>query len=421
MMKMLLSAYTYYVRHAPGKMTVLTAMLVGAITLSGCDFFKSGKPAAEEGAPKVSGNTIAFAANSPQLAGIHTVKVEAPRERELILPGRLVWDEDRTVRVYTPFAGRVSRLVANVGDRVAVGQVLAQMISPDFGQAQADERKAQADLSAKRNQLTRVKELAQAGVSSARDLQQAEADHAAADAEYRRAAARLAAYGGGSSIDQQFALKSPIAGVVVEKNINPGQELRPDQPGAPQFVVTDPAHLWVQLDANETDLKILKAGTPIFVASNQYPDDTFAGELQQVADFIDPNSRSLKLRGAVANMDRRLKAEMFVTARINLPRGDAPSVAEKAVFLDGIRAFVFVKTGEGQFMRKGIRTGPVNNGLLPVLAGLKEGEEVAVSGNLAMEQMLEDAGIRVDVPEAAAAPAAVSTAVSTTAAKEAKK
>jgi cobalt-zinc-cadmium efflux system membrane fusion protein len=376
-------------------------LLAGVLAISaGCS---KAEQAGEPAAPKVSAATITYAENSVQLKGIETALVEAPRERELILPGRLTWDEDHTVRVFTPFAGRVSRLVASVGDRVAAGQVLAQMISPDFGQAQADARKAEADLSVKRQQWNRVKELAAAGISAAKDLQQAESDFLAAEAESKRAGSRLAVYGGGSHVDQLFFLKSPIAGVIVEKNINPGQELRPDQPGAPLFVVTDPKRLWVQLDANEADLKSLKAGTPIFVSSNQYPDDSFAGELKQVADFIDPQSRTLKLRGALPNAERRLKAEMFVSARINLPKGEYPSVPEKAVFLEGVRPFVFVKTAKGVFTRKGIRVGAASNGVMPVLAGLKEGDEVVVTGSLYLQQLLAAGGVKADAAESAKA------------------
>jgi len=384
-----------------GKFYLAVAAAALALGMTACNKDTSGTA---EPAPKISGSTITYALDQPQLKGIQIAKVEGPREHELILPGRLSWDEDRTVRVFTPFAGRVTRLVAQVGDKVAVGQVLAELISPDFGQAQADERKAVADLAAKRNQLQRVKDLASAGIASTRELQQAEADHAGAEAEFRRAGARLAAYGGGSSGDQRFALKSPIAGVVVEKNLNPGQELRPDQPGAPQFVVTDPTRLWVQLDANETDLKSLKPGTAIFISTNQYPDDTFAGELNQVADFIDPAARTLKLRGTVRNADRRLKAEMFINARMIEPKGEYPSVPEKAVFLDGVRAFVFVRTAPGVFTRKGVRVGAVANGAMPVLAGLKEGEEVVVSGSLSLQQMLETAEVKANaVADTAAA------------------
>ena len=373
---------------------LLSALL--ACCLGACE---KNKEAPAENSAKITGVTIAFPADSPQLKNIQTIKVEGPQQRELQVPGRLVWDEDRTVRIFTPFAGRVTRIIAKVGDRVNAGQAIAELTSPDFGQAQADARKAHADLAAKTAQLARMKELTDAGVAAGKDLQQATSDQQSADAEFRRATARLSLFGDVSKVDQRFVLKSPITGVVVERTVNPGQELRPDQPTAPQFVVTDPTSLWVQLDANEADLKNINAGTTIFLTTSQYPDDTFAAELRQVADFIDPVTRSLKLRGAVTNADRRLKAEMFVTARILLPKGDSPMVAEKAVFLDGVRSFVFVKTAPGSFTRRSVRVGSSYGSAVPVLAGLKEGEEAVVSGALYLQQMLVAASTKAEASE----------------------
>ena len=373
---------------------LLSALL--ACCLGACE---KNKEAPAENSAKITGVTITFPADSPQLKNIQTIKVEAPQQRELQVPGRLVWDEDRTVRIFTPFAGRVTRIIAKVGDRVNAGQAIAELTSPDFGQAQADARKAHADLAAKTAQLARLKELTDAGVAAGKDLQQATSDQQSADAEFRRATARLSLFGDVSKVDQRFVLKSPITGVVVERTVNPGQELRPDQPTAPQFVVTDPTSLWVQLDANEADLKNLNAGTTFFLTTSQYPDDTFAAELRQVADFIDPVTRSLKLRGAVTNADRRLKAEMFVTARILLPKGDSPMVADKAVFLDGVRSFVFVKTAPGSFTRRSVRVGSSYGSALPVLAGLKEGEEAVVSGALYLQQMLVAASTKAEASE----------------------
>ena len=373
---------------------LLSALL--ACCLGACE---KNKEVPAENSAKITGVTIAFPADSPQLKNIQTIKVEGPQQRELQVPGRLVWDEDRTVRIFTPFAGRVTRIIAKVGDRVNAGQAIAELTSPDFGQAQADARKAHADLAAKTAQLARLKELTDAGVAAGKDLQQATSDQQSADAEFRRATARLSLFGDVSKVDQRFVLKSPITGVVVERTVNPGQELRPDQPTAPQFVVTDPTSLWVQLDANEADLKNINAGTTIFLTTSQYPDDTFAAELRQVADFIDPVTRSLKLRGAVTNADRRLKAEMFVTARILLPKGDSPMVAEKAVFLDGVRSFVFVKTAPGSFTRRSVRVGSSYGSAVPVLAGLKEGEEAVVSGALYLQQMLVAASTKAEASE----------------------
>ena len=381
---------------AYGNTTLAAFCLTVLCCLPGCEKPREAVP---DYSPKVTGDTITFAANSPQLKNIQTVKVEGPRERELQLPGRLTWDEDRTVRVFTPFAGRVTRILVSVGQRVEAGQGLAELTSPDFGQAQADARKAEADLAAKTAQLSRLTELVAAGVAARKDLQQAEADRHSADAEFKRASARVALFGGSNNVDQRFILKSPLAGVVVEKTINPGQELRPDQPGAPLFVVTDPTKLWVQLDAGESDLKNLNIGTMMVVTTSQYPDDTFAGELRQVADFIDPVARTLKLRGSVPNADRRLKAEMFVSARMAVAKGENPTVTGKAVFLDGLRRFVFIKTAAGVFTRRSVRVGPSLGETLPVLAGLIEGDEVVMSGALYLQQMLVAAGTKAAAVE----------------------
>ncbi len=394
------------------RVALALSMIAGLSTLTACEHKTE---AVADDAPKINGETIVFPASSPALKNILTAKVDVPRDRQLNVPGRLVWDEDHTVRVFTPFAGRVSRVVANVGDRVAAGQVLAELQSPDFAIAQSDARKAQATLTVTRATLARMKELAANGIAAGKDLLQAEADYANAAAEANRAEARLKLYGNRKNIgrqdvdqpqiDQRFALVSPIAGIVVERTINPGQELRPDQPGAPQFVVTDPSKLWVQLDAAEADLGFLKPGTPILVMSNQYPDDNFAGELKQIADFIDPVSRTLKLRGSVANADRRLKAEMFVNARIAMPKGDYPTVPDKAVFLDGIRRFVFVKSGPQQFARRAVKVGAESGGMVPVLGGLREGEEVAISGNLYLQQMIATARVNEDALDLTVPPA----------------
>jgi cobalt-zinc-cadmium efflux system membrane fusion protein len=378
----------------PAHIHVLSAAWLAVLLLSACD--KPAPSSTPESGPRITADTISFPANDPQLKSLQVSIVQPPRERELLLPGRLVWDEDRTVRIYTPYAGRVGRILVQAGQKVSAGQALAEIMSPDFGQAQADARKARADLATKAASVQRMRELASAGIAAVKDLQQAEADHQAAEAEFNRAAARLAASGAGDAVDQRFSLRSPIAGIVVERSINPGQELRPDQPGTPLFVVTDPTRLWVQLDANEADLSNLKPGTLLVISSNQYPEETFAGKLQQVADFIDPTTRTLKLRGTVANGEMRLKAEMFISARVALPKDNLPTVNEKAVFLDGVRRYVFVKTGPGTFTRRGVRLGNSYANLVPAIAGLKEGDEVVVGGGLYLQQLLVSAQTRAD-------------------------
>jgi len=364
-------------------------ILVALVLLTGCE---SHEPEVVDVRPMVHGESIVFPAKAPGAERLAIDKVQPPSDRTLRLPGRLVWDEERTVRVFPPFAGRVTRLVAKPGDRVASGQALAEMASPDFGQAQADARKARADLALARKTLERQRELAAHGVAAAKDVQQAEADEARARAEADRANQRLDAYGhaagdGGSA----FVLKSPVAGTVVERNLNPGQEVRPDQPGAPLFVITDPTRLWVQLDASESDVRGLQPGMPMSLASSQFPDEEFAGRLEQVADFVDPNSRTVKLRGRVPNEQRHLKAEMFVTARVKLPPGPYPTVDSRAVYLAGTQRYVFVREARDRFTRKPVRVGPDVDGRMQVLSGVKAGDDVVVAGTLFLQQLVANA------------------------------
>ena len=360
-------------------------VLLALFLLTGCGRSEAPAPEAH---PIVKGQAVIFPQGSSGAERLGVEKVEEPLERDLVLPARLTWDEDHTVRVFPPFAGRVTRIIAKVGDRVAAGQPLVEMMSPDFGQAQADARKAQADLALSTQALERQKDLHAHGVSAAKDLQQAEADFARARAEADRAVGRLASYGHAVGGGNGFVLKSPVAGTIVERNLNPGQELRPDQPGAPLFVVTDPTRLWIVIDASEADLPMLKVGMPLVISSNQFPDDAWAGELTQLADFVDPGTRTLKARGVVPNPSRALKGEMYVSARVKVPKGEYPTVNPKAVYLSGVRNYVFVRTAANTFARRAVRVGRESGGRVPVFSGLQVGEEAVVSGNLFLEQIL---------------------------------
>ena len=133
------------------------------------------------------------------------------------LNGRVTWNEDKTVRMYTPFAGRVERILVQPGQAVAKGQALAVIASPDFGQAQSDARRAESDYALAEKNIARLRELEQNGVAARKDVHVAEADQARAAAELARSRRRLDLYGGaGKGVDQTYTLTSPIAGVVLE-------------------------------------------------------------------------------------------------------------------------------------------------------------------------------------------------------------
>lgn len=365
------------------------AALAALMLAAGCT---TETPEVREAEPKVEGTTIVYPeSGKPPAFAVATVTFDpAPG---IQLNGRLTWDEDRTVRVYTPLGGRVARILVQPGDSVRQGQVLAVLASPEFGQAQAEARRADADLALADKNLQRQRELESHGVAPRKDLQSAEAEFARAQAELERARVRLKLYGAsGGSIDQTFALTSPIAGVVVEKNINPGQEVRPDQMTSnapPLFIVTDPRYLWAILDAAEKELPHLEIGKSITLHTPVYRDAEFSARIAGVSDFLDPATRALKVRAKLDNGQRRLKAEMFVTGKIAVKHELSIQLPAKAVFFQAGKHYVFTEDAPGRYTRREVTPSEEQHGRVGILRGLEEGQRVVTDSVLMLQQMLQ--------------------------------
>lgn len=370
-------------------MKKIIAAIAAALLAFGCSKEAPEKADAE---PKVEGSTIVFpdVAKAPPL----TTKIVALEPSPPIrLNGRLVWDEERTVRVYTPFSGRVARILVKPGDSVMKGQTLAVVASPEFGQAQAEARRAETDVALSEKNLQRQKELEAYGVAAKKELQTAEAEYARSRAELERARGRVRLYGGNAgSVDQSFPIASPLAGVVVERNINPGQEVRSDQMTSnapPLFVVTNPSLLWVILDASEKDLPHLDIGKIVSIHTPVYRDEDFTARIANVSDFLDPSTRTVKVRATLDNAHRRLKAEMFVTAEVEARRALHMEIPSKSVFFQGDHHFVFTEDAKGRYTRREVRVGDEHEGNVEILDGLREGQRVVTEGALMLQQMIQ--------------------------------
>jgi cobalt-zinc-cadmium efflux system membrane fusion protein len=367
---------------------LLAAALVAAAAVSACG---DGDAKPDIARPRLENGQIVFPEGSAQVSSFATDAVKASGPLQLRLTGRLVWDENRTVRLYPPFAGRVVQILVKIGEHVAKGQTLAKLASPDFGQAQADARRAQSDFALAEKNLNRLRELNAAGVSSRKDLAAAEADYARADAERARAMGKVKLYGAGDdSVDQNFSLASPIDGVIVERNINPGQELRTDLQLAntpAMFVITDPTRLWVQLDAAENQLSPLRSAKKIALRTTAWPEEVFSATLDSISDFIDPATRTVKVRGTVENRERKLKGEMFVTAELQeAPTADL-QIPERALLLAGGGYFVFVEEKPGRYSRQEVKVDAVRDGVASISSGLKLGQKVVIEGNLFLHRL----------------------------------
>jgi cobalt-zinc-cadmium efflux system membrane fusion protein len=365
------------------------------LLLTGCHH--AAEPSSEAAAVRTTPNQVQLP--TQQMASVNVEPVQICKASVTHLNGRLVWDEDMTVRVFTYFGGRVIKILAEVGQRVSRGDPLAEIASPEYGQSQADARRAISDFVLAERNLTRLNDLFAHGAAAEKDVQVAEAEFARAQSEKQRTQALLAFYGGNTNtVDQVYVLKSPLDGVIVERNLNPGQEVRADaqlanaaQFFSPLFVVTDPTHLWVQFDATEQDLPQLKEGQPITVHSRAYPDESFGGRLDLVADFLDKDTRTIKVRGSLLNPQRRLKSEMFVSVDLSVPPTSTAGVdvSSKAVFCKGERRYVFLEESPGRYERREVKVGAEHDGKVLVLDGVSAGQRVVTEGCLLLDQVLQ--------------------------------
>ena len=340
-------------------------------------------PKAAEPKPIMQGKQLRFPAGNAQLALLKTTAATTAETISIDLPARLVWNEERTQRIYAPLAGRVDTIRADLGQAVSPGSALLTLFSPEFGVAQADAAKALADVQLNEKALRRQRELFDAGIVARKDLEQVEADALRAKAEADRASAKTRLYGGSHTVNQQLALTSGIRGLVVERNVNPGQEVRPDQsgPGVPAlFVLSDPSQLWVQIDAREADIAALRPGASFDLSIPTLPGQKFTGKVAAASDFLDPTTRTIKVRGVVANPQRLLKSEMLGTARIQRKLGTGVMVPASGVFLRGTTHWVFLQSAPGTFEPKEVTVGHEGAKETLVTQGLSAGD-VVVSEN----------------------------------------
>ena len=382
---------------------VFAALSILSIAVRGCR--KSAAATANDkdepsaGDVRVVGNELTMPPTDPRMRQLVTIAAAPSLTDSLRVPGRVVWDDDATVRVFSPLAGRVERVVATVGQQVKAGDVLAWIAAPEYGQAQADAHRATTDLTLARRTVDRTRDLLEHGVAARKDLESAEADLERARTEQERTIARLAMYGADTSgSNRSFPLRTPLAGQVVERTLTPGQEVRPDQmlANAPQlfaplFVITNPARAWVILDVPERELPFISNGAALSIQPSAWPNRTLAGRVTFIAGGIDPATRTLKVRGTVDNAQGLLKSEMLVSVRLASTAALGVGVPVSAVMLEAGEHVVYVRESRGTLRRVPVTVGTTQHGLVQVLSGLVAGQQVVTNNALLVEQLFTQA------------------------------
>jgi cobalt-zinc-cadmium efflux system membrane fusion protein len=344
---------------------------------------------ASGGADPVSADTVHFDPGAAQLASIRVeAATMAPVPLGEPLHARLAYNENLTARVHTPIAGRITGLSLQVGDRVRTGQALLTLDAPELAAAVADARKARADDERRRLALERAQRLVEVGVLPRRELEAAQAEADMARAEAQRAERRLRNLAAADADSATYTLRSPLEGVVAERRVNPGMEVRPDTQD-PLFVVTETSRLWVLIDLPERELSLVRPGQRALVRADAWPAERFMATIERVGERVDPTTRRVEVRAVVENFARRLKPEMYVQVTLLPDQGrQAVRLPNSALVTQGLYSYVFVEGPPGFFRRRKVTLGVQDRTHAFVTEGVEPGESVVTTGALLLNSEL---------------------------------
>ncbi len=305
----------------------------------------------------------------------------------LEIAGRIEANDRQVTRIGAAVTGRVTEVLAEVGDRVQRGQALARMASGELTTAQMGYLKAHSAASQAERAVDRARQLIQADVIGSAELQRRESELAVARAELRAAGDQLRLMGLPSEAIERLkdqgtlhpvaSISATLAGVVIERNVSQGQVA---QPGDPLFTVADLSTVWVVGALPEQTARSVQAGQTVNIEVPALGNRSLSGKIVFVGDTVSPETRSVTVRTQVDNLKRDLKPQMLATMRVRGTTQQTLALPAQAVVRENDRDHVFVRIAERRYRLTPVELGPAQDELRPVLKGLTQGTEVVTEG-----------------------------------------
>ncbi len=364
-------------------------------------------------AEKVNRDTDgAFRPSDTQWASFKLAAVRQVAFRdERMTDGKIGINDDTTTPVFSPYSGRVTRLIAKPGDFVEAGTSLFALDASEYVQGQNDLVTAVAGVEQKKSRLElaqtiekRQRELLAIRGGALKDLEQAQSDLVNAQGDMRAAEITLAAARNrlrilGRSeeeiaklekidhIGAETIVSAPISGTVIQRKVGLGQYINANATD-PVFTVGNLQTVWLIANVRESDAPKMKVGAQAEVTVLAYPGRVFNAKLSYVAPALDPTTRRLSVRAEIQNPGRELLPEMFASFRIVAgPTQLMPAVPQEAVVYEGAQARVWVaRPADKSVVSRQIEVGTTTNGLVEVRKGLTVGETVVASGTLFIDR-----------------------------------
>ena len=331
--------------------------------------------------------------SSEQLATLGTVIVKAtPFHDAVVADGQIAVNADTTTQVFSPYSGRVVKVLAGIGDKVRSGAPLVTVDASENLDAQSSLITALSQARLARLNETRRHAAYDSHGGSLQDWQQAQADLTAAEATLSAARGKLRVLGSSDaqiqaleaagSVSATASIASPITGLVTDRQIGPGQVVQAGDSTA-VFTVADLSTVWLLAAVRDSDAAGIAPGQPILLHVQALPGHDYHATVQSVGAQVDPATHRVMVRATVANAEGLLRPSMLAMSEIlTSPDSLAPGVPEAAIVREGELAHVWVVHADGVLEQRAILTGRSNGALTEVRQGLKAGERIVTSGSL---------------------------------------
>jgi membrane fusion protein, heavy metal efflux system len=408
------AAWQYARSHRALTLVVVGAVAALALAISSKARF-SAEPEKPNGKRSNAGASRTFTPTPTQWAAFRIEPVVSREFRaELVTDGKISVDEERATPIFSPYSGRVTRLLVKPGDAVQRGERLFTLEVADVVQAQNDFIAAATGLNKARSQLDlarinekRQRDLYEGKATPLKELQQAQAALIAAQNDLRSAEvafeaarnrlrilgktdAEIAAFLEKGQISAETPIYAPIDGTVVQRKVGPGQYVSSGA-SEPVYVIGDLSTVWLIAFVRETDTPKLRPGQAVDFTVLAYPGRVFKTKVSYVAATVDSSVRRILVRASVDNTDNLLKPEMFATVTILTGDGTtSPAVPREAIIYEGEDARVWVAREDKSVELRMIKTGLVNRDMVQVLEGLAPGERVITKGTLFIDRAAGD-------------------------------
>jgi cobalt-zinc-cadmium efflux system membrane fusion protein len=335
-----------------------------------------------------------FTVPQEQMSHVQIATVEkSSLPRVLRLTGAVAYNGFKTTQVFTAVGGPVQEILVAPGEMVRAGQPLLVVSSPDFSVARSAYIKAHSTFQLADKNYQRSRDLFEHHAIAERDLQQAESDRAAAQADLQSSEDAMRVLGikdpegsvkNPTELTSRATVVAPVSGEITERLVGPGQLLQANTTQC--FTISDMSTVWILVNVYQNDLQYVHMGDDVAITTDAYP-DTFHGKISFLSPALDPNTRTLQARIVTPNPGLKLKKDMYVNATVQAGKiTDALTVPDAAVLRDTEnQPFVYALTGANQFSRQSVTVGDSHSGHTQITSGLKQGQRIAGDGSLFLQ------------------------------------